>query len=259
MNGYFGTIDTDYGIGTILSNFDSEYINHIIDDSFNFRFRPFTGGMPNMVDVLERQFIAIRVNTPDYIQEIDNTRVETYKEIINKICTYYNLTFTGDFDNIEPGEIHYIAHTLYSIFLSNFTECMVEFFTSYIIKNADYIVDYLKTLPNANIPKENNLAYNSKQYIDPKFVLIHANINTVIYNMAAYDIPLPELLKYIVGYFLDGKDYDKFASLLVDNGDIYKNYYASYILNESTSANMLTTIKLALQTKTQELYNITQY
>ena len=38
MNGYMGSIDTDAGIGTILSHFDSEYVNHIIEDSLNMKF-----------------------------------------------------------------------------------------------------------------------------------------------------------------------------------------------------------------------------
>ena len=113
-----GTIDTDAGIGTILSHFSTEYINHVIDDSLNMKFRPFDGAMPNMVDVLERQFQSIAANSKDYLEKISDVRIESYKEIIYKICSYYNLTFVGDFESMNPQEIYGIAHILYDVFIS---------------------------------------------------------------------------------------------------------------------------------------------
>ena len=52
MNSYTGSIDTDMAIGTILSNFDSAWIMHSIQDSLNMKFRPFNDPMPNFVDIL---------------------------------------------------------------------------------------------------------------------------------------------------------------------------------------------------------------
>lgn len=250
MNGY-NSIDTDYGIGTILGHFNSEYINHVITDSLNMRFRPFDGAMPNMVDILERQFVAISDNAKDYLEEVSNVRIETYKEIIEIICSFYNLTFTGDYESLNPEEIHGIAHTLYDIFISRFTSHMINFFVRYLIDNSDSIVAYLKTLENVNKPKETGV-YDPKKYIDPKFILIHANVNTIMYNMTGYDIPLQILLNC----FLDQSTANRIGSLLADNGDIYKNYYASYILDQRYSAGVLTNIKLLLQSKTQELMQI---
>ena len=66
MNSYMNRIDTDAAIGTILSHFNSDYINHVISDSLNMKFRPFDSPMPNMVDVLNRQFDSIIPNSPDY-------------------------------------------------------------------------------------------------------------------------------------------------------------------------------------------------
>lgn len=249
MNNY--SIDTDAGIGTILSHFSTEYINHVIDDSLKMKFRPFDGPMPNMVDVIERNFQSILANSPDFVQQVQDTRLETYKEIIYKICNYYNLTFTGDFENIDIGEVYGIAHTLYDIFISKFTSHMNDFFVSYIVNNADSIVAYLKTDDNSNKPKEVGF-YNIKNFVDPKFVLIHANINKVIYNMAGYDISLQTLLNY----FLDPITAQRIGSLVQDCGDIYKNYYAYYILDQRYSAGVLTNIKLSLQSRTVETFKI---
>lgn len=249
--GNIATIDTDAGIGTILSHFSTEYINHVIDDSLNMKFRPFDGAMPNIVDVLERQFQSISANSRDYLEKIADVRVETYKEIIFKICSYYNLTFTGDFESMNTQEIYGIAHILYDIFISRFTDYMNNFFVSYIVDNSDSIAAYLKHDENSNRPKESGL-YSPKNFIDPKFILIHANINKVIYNMAGYDIPL----NIILNYFLDPITSSRISSLLIDNGDIYKTHYACYILDQRYSAGVLTNIKLKLQSKTQEAMRI---
>lgn len=252
MSNFSGSIDTDAGIGTILSNFSTEYINHVIGDSLNMKFRPFDGAMPNMVDVLERQFLSILVNSPDYTEKITDVKIETYKEIILNICNYYGLSFSGDFDSMQPEEIHGIAHTLYDIFISRFTEFMIDFFVSYIINNADSIASYLKTDESINKPKEAGI-YSPKNYIDPKYILIHANVNKVVYNMAGYDIDLQTLLNY----FLDPVTSNRIGSLLVDNGDIYKRHYACYIMDQRYTASVLTNIKLKLQSRTQEALNIT--
>lgn len=251
MNNYTRSIDTDAGIGIILSNFSSNYINHVIEDSLNMRFRPFDNPMPNMVDILERQFISILANSPDYIDKTNQVRVDTYKEIILNICNFYNLTFTGDFDSMQLMEIYGIAHTLYDIFISRFTDHMFNFFVSYIVANSDSIASYLKADDQISKIKEAG-AYSAKNYIDPKYIIIHANINKVIYNMTAYDISLNNLL----AYFLDQAKFQRISSLLIDNGDIYKTHYASFIIDQRFSASVLTNIKLKLQSRTQEAMNI---
>ena len=109
----------------------------------------------------------------------------------------------------------------------------------------------MKNDESSNKPKESGL-YSPKNFIDPKFILIHANINKVIYNMAGYDIPIQILLSY----FLDYTTSSRLGSLFIDNGDIYKTHYACYILDQRYSAGVLTNIKLKLQAKTQEAMRI---
>jgi hypothetical protein len=248
INGY-NNIDTDAGIGTILSNFDSDYINHIIDDSLQIKFRPFDTNMPNIPDVLDRNFNAILDHAPDYIDQVKQVRRDTYVEIISKICNYYNLTFGEDFNNINDIELYGICRVMYDIFISGFTQHTIDFFVMYIIQNAQSIASYL----NANKeetpkPQKENNVYGNENYIDPIFITIHANINTVVYNMAGYDIPLNILL----GYFTDPNTAARLNSLLIDNGDIYKNHYASLILDNRSFAGILTNIKLSLQTRTMQ-------
>lgn len=245
------TIDTDQGIGTILSNFDSQYIYHVISDSLNMKFRPFDGPMPNMVDILERQFNSILSHSPDYINQVKEVRFQTYKEIIITICNYYNLTFSADVDNLSQDELFGITRLLYEIFVARFTDYMIDFFVSYIVNNADSIVSYLNIDENSIKPKESG-SYSPKYYIDPKFIIIHANANKVIYNLAAYDITLENLFNY----FVDNITASRLNNIISDNGDIYKNHYASYILDSRYTANILTIIKLRLQARTRESINV---
>lgn len=244
-------IDTDAGIGTILSNFSTDYIEHVIEDSLNMRFRPFDGPMPNYVDILERQFQATMMYAPDYIEKVNEVRVETYKEIINNICRYYNLNFSESFENLTDNEIKTIAHVMYEIFISRFTEYMMDFFVDYIVRNSDSITNSIKADPNSVKPKETGI-YSPENYIDPKYILIHANVNKVAYNMAGYDIGLDTLLSY----FLTPNMAPIFINLLEDRGDIYKNYYAMFILDQRYSASVLTNIKLSLQAKTVEAMKV---
>ena len=54
MNSFANSIDTDMGIGSILSNFETPWIMHTVQDSLNMKFRPFSEPMPNFVDILNR-------------------------------------------------------------------------------------------------------------------------------------------------------------------------------------------------------------
>lgn len=250
MNNNVSSIDTDIGIGSILSNFETAWVLNSVKESLDFRFRPYEMSMPNFVDIINRQFEVLLTSSPDYRDQILQTRDQTFQEVIGIICDYYNLEFTGDLQTLHPAELYGIARTMYEIFVSKFTIYMVDFYVNYVTKNIDSIYAYLINDENIRKPKDKELL--AKNYIDPKFFLIHANLNYVILNTAAYDIPLETLLSY----FVDSNTVNVLCNCLEDKGDIYKNYYASYLKDERYMAELLTSIKLNLQSKTQEAYDI---
>ena len=139
MNNYRGSIDTDMAIGSILSNFDTSWVMHSIEDSLNMKFRPFGEPMPNFVDILNRHFNSVVEAAPDYRDKVEETKNQTYKEIITLICQYYGLSFNEPYEDISPVELYGIAHTLYDIFISRFTDYMINFYITYIIQNMDSI------------------------------------------------------------------------------------------------------------------------
>ena len=250
MNPYTRSLDTDMAIGSILSNFESTWIMHTIQDSLNMRFRPYGEPMPNFVDILDRQFRSILDAGPDYKDQICQTRDDTYIEIINTICGYYNLEFTQSFEELSPIELYGITRTLYDIFISRFSDYIVDFYIQFIMNNIDSIYAYLAADETIKKPREKDMM--AKSYISSKFQLIHANLNKVIMNMGSYDIPLESLLLS----FTDPVTAARLSSILSDKGDIYKNYYAIYLTDQRYMAELLTCIKLKLQSKTQEAYDI---
>lgn len=251
MENYVGSIDTDMAIGSILSNFETPWIMHTIQDSLNMKFRPYQEPMPNFVDILQRQFDAVLMASPDYTDQVLEVRKQTYQEIITAICEYYGLRFTKPFEDIHPVELYGIAQTMYDVFISRFTQYMIEFYIRYIIYNSDSIYAYLTDSipPKRGSAKEKDQI--SKNYIDPKYLLIHQNLNTVILNMTTYDVPLDTLLKF----FLDQNQAARMSELLEDTGDIYKNHYAVYLQDNRYMADVLTVVKLQLQSHTQDTSN----
>lgn len=249
-NSFAGSIDTDMAIGSILSNFETAWVMNTVNDSLNMRFRPFAQPMPNYVDILERQFNTILMAGPDYTEKTQETRNETYKEIIQAICGYYNLVFAKPFEEIGPVELYGIAHSLYDIFVSRFTDYMIEFYIKYIINNMNSIYAYLAADETIKKPREKDTM--AKSYIDPKFQLIHANLNKIILNITTYDVSIETLLSY----FVDPNTAHTLSLLLVDTGDLYKNYYAIYLQDQRYMAQLLTRIKLELQSRTQESFNV---
>ena len=245
MNSY--NIDTDAGIGNILSNLDSDYIIHVVDDSLSKKFRPFDEPMANMIDVLERQFMLILQNAPDYTEKIKDVRKQTYVEIITRIVEYYNLSLTIDIMDIDEETIHTIAKLLYDVFIARFTDNMINFFVKYIMDNSDNIYAYLKSMDNINKPRDNG-AYAKNNFLDEKFILIHANANMVIYNIAGYDINLYTLLNY----FFEPSIAEYLNNIIQDNNDIYKYHYASYIKG-NFGPEVITRIKLELQSRTFQI------
>lgn len=250
MNNYTRSIDTDMAIGSILSNFETPWIMHTVHDSLTMRFRPFGEPMPNFVDIVNRQFDSIENAGPDYMDQIKETKLSTFREIIGAICQYYGLVFTTPFENIDPIELYGIARTMYDIFISRFTQYMIAFYTGYIRDHIDDIYTYLINDETVKKPREKDMPV--KNYIDPKFYIVHSNLNKVILNMASYDIPLNLLLSY----FTDQATATRLSELLEDTGDVYKFHYASYLQDQRYMAELLTSIKLQLQSQTQESYTI---
>ena len=253
---YKNMIDTDAAIGSILSNFETSWIMHTVNDALQlqFKFRPYSEPSPNFVDIVNRQLDNVLLHAPKYADKINEVKIETNREIIDAICNYYNLEFVAKYEELHPLELFGVAHTLYDIFISRFTDYMIDFFISYILRNEDAILASLPELTESNgkMRKPKEWKIKARNFTDPKHYAIHMNLNVILYNITSHDISFDTLLDY----FIPGTyGNNRIAQLVVDRGDFFKNYYASLIMNSIYGSDILTVIKLKLQVYTQEMFS----
>lgn len=246
MNMEMATIDTNRALADILDNFSGDYINDLISKAFIWKFRPYENEMPNYALLFEQKYTGIKDNyTGPSPELIEADRQETYRTMIDVICSNYNL----DVDQSEiPDENTYsLCYALCQILLSEFTDRLVAFFTNYIVNNMD---DLIASLPE---DKRNiKSSYSKKVYTDPKQICIYENMALVLDMVASLDIPFHDLLVAIS----DENTANFIDEYIDDKGDIYKYHFAKYILDPATRTQMITIIKLSFVQTTANKINI---
>lgn len=231
-NNSYASIETDKAISSILGYFSDDYIENTVLESLNYKFRPFNMRMPNFPAIIHEKFAAIKENMPSYLEQINEKELEVYNIIIDIICDHYHLSIV---DEDIPDEYVYTAcYLLYQILVSEFTERMINFFSSYCIANAS---DLVRHIPEENAFKTN---YSKKMYDQQEYITLYDNTEQVLDIIAGLDIPFRELIKYLsdekIANFLD--------YYFNDCADIYKYFFVSFILNPSTRIDTITSIKL---------------
>ena len=230
-------VNTDNMLGSILSNFETQYITDIVRDSINMRFRPYNIGMPGL-NAFEQRFQTIVANLDDYSQKQQTMQVRenTYNEIISIVCQYYNLTYTPN-DDID---VYAVAYFLYDLLVSNFSATIVNFFTNFIVRNQEEL--YKQIAPN--ISKETTNNYSKKMYNNNHLGAIHSFLSVVMDNISVMDIKLQDILQYSV---TDINEINIIGFTITDNNDIFKDHFVPFLKNSSTRSDLITCVKLSLQ------------
>jgi hypothetical protein len=227
---------TDYGIATILSNFSEGMIQDIIKESLDYRFRPFGLRAPNYPEIIDQQLANVKIHSTGYDNEIEEQRVSSMGTIITTILDYYNLSLTTEI----PDELIYsVCYILYQLFVSEFTERMTNFFTQYILNHIESIINKIR-MDNLNNTKASKNSYVKKIYNNQDLELVYENMSYIVDMLAGLDIPFTDL----VAYLSDQKTADFISSYVEDNNDIYKNHFAKFLIDQTTSADMITKIRL---------------
>lgn len=233
-------ISTDYGIATILGNFSDDFIEDTIKESISYRFRPYGLRSPNFPEIINSQLQNVKDHSIGYDDQIEDKRVDVFTTIINIINEYYGLTIVED---IPDEQVYTIAYIMNQLFISEFTERMLNFYTQYIINNMDNILKYL-----AIEPKSSKTAYAKKIYNNEKYITLYDNMNLVVDILAGLDIPLKELITYLS----DQNTADTITTYIAETGDTYKTRFASFILDPSTKPDIITAIKFKFVQLTAE-------
>ena len=230
-------INSDNMLSQILGNFETQYIIDVIRDSINMRFRPYNIGLPGL-NAIEQNFQTIINGLEDYSQKqrTMEVREQTYQEIINILCEYFNLTYTPN----EDTDTYTIAYYLYDILVANFSSTIINFFTVFIVRNQDEL--YKQIAPSISKDTTNN--YSKKMYNNQHLGIIHSYLSLVMDNISVMDIKFYDILNYAVS---DINAINFLQYTISDNNDIFKDYFVCYLQNYSTRTDLITAVKLALQ------------
>lgn len=238
VNDVVSTIETDSALFDILSHFSDDYIDNIITESLELKFRPFNNKLPNYPYLLETNFQAIFDHyAGDNIDVIKDKRYSTFNRIIQVICNYYNLSVTNP---ISDDIIYPFAFTLNQVFVMEFTQRLIDFFTNYIITNASSFVQAItpdKRAPHTNYAKK---IFDNKDKVN--YLIIYENMNTIFDMLIGTDIQFNNL---VLG-LSDQNTANFLTSYLADNGDCYKYHFATYLYNPDYKADMTASIQLNL-------------
>lgn len=242
----YTSINTDKDIASILNQFSDDFIINTISESLLYKFRPFGNRLPNYPYIINMQFEGILNNyTGGDNEQIIDKRNEVFNTMLEIILNAYNLQVV---EEIPDEKLYSLVYVLYQILVSEFTERMLSFFSNYIVSNKDIL---LNAIPDDQ-KIQTKSTYTKKVYSDPTIIALYENMEKVIDIVYSLDIPFIKLMEYLS----DINTAQFICSYIADTGDIYKHYFASYIRNQITRTDMITSIKLRFINSTYENMNI---
>ena len=235
-------ITTENEISVILSHFEPEYVFNIIRDNISQRFKYNQLGMPNIVASFESYFkqLAATYTDASSIEQIQETRLETYKEIISILCSEFQFRFNYE----EIQDYYSSAFYLYSFLVSDFSKNLVTFFSNFIIKERNNIYESLK-LNDMKKNKDNSTLYNKKIYKNNKIAIINANLDYVIDNICVFDITLSDILNNI---YVDKNIVKFLETSILPVQDFFKSTYVP-VIQSPLKPMLLTDIRLYIQSQ----------
>lgn len=234
-------VNIDNQLAGILSQFGDDYIMDIVKDSIANRFRIYDLPRPNVVNAFEITFKDLTDGFTSNTDEIRTTRNRVYTNIINIICDYYNFIF----NQYDDTDIFSAACWLYEVFVSNFTNSMINFYTLYLIREKDSINNALN-LNELSKANETTYVYSKKLFKDYRLANIHCNLEYIIDQISTFDINLNTIL-YTIYNGSNSNIANYILSIISDpTGQFFKNYYESFLYGKE-AADILTQIKLNLQ------------
>ena len=241
-------VNTDKILTEILTRFNSTQIIEIVRESINLRFRPYNTGIPS-INAYESYFTQLHSYLPaqNHSEIIDSVRSQTYDEIINEICRYFNLTYTP----MEGVDNYKICFWLYEVLVSHFTDTLIRFFVNFIITYTDEIYKEL-SIQSQNNEEEMN-AYSKKIYSIEELAVIHNNITIVMDNISTRDITLPIMLQFINA---SPECISIINNCIGENSNTFYTYFCCYLRDIGTRPDLITNVKLALQEYAQNDINI---
>lgn len=204
------------GIENFLDSFNIEETEKIIRDHV---LNMGSYGINQSVDYYRPYYVKyhhLKVDidkgiTDDIVKECKNKAKIIALMFINAICTKFNLDVDDEWlDNMSDSELQGVTLMLYSFFVLNLNEVLIEVFTKYIDANHEELAKSFDDNPKTN---KDATFISLKNSLPSDFAVIGANIYDVCYlildrlneeQFIQYIDGDNEMQEPILNYFLDG-------------------------------------------------------
>lgn len=222
-------------VANILSHFDSDYVMTIIRNHLQNRFTYSSSVMtkPNIVVSYDMTFKELLDQYPFDRENILTVRQDSYREIINTICSFYGLQFYPPDNDVD---LYSAAYFLYECFVSKFDFFVTKFFANFVVMNRDTLWDTLD-LARFKKDKDSTTLYGKKAYDNIKMAVIMSKMNEILYYLLAIDVDLPTFISSC--YPVEEAN---FINTLIYSEDFYKTHVCPAI----QLPNIITDIKLKI-------------
>lgn len=237
-------VNPDIQLADILSKFNYDYISDVIDNSLQ-SIPTMQQQLPNIVYGYGINFNHLLNGFTGNSKEINDTSRTVYTDIIDKICAFYNVTCTSNPEEIGM-DLFNTAYYMYDFFVSKFFDNMILFFSMYIIKERDNIISGFKEIKTSNREADNIIQYTKQIFKSDSLAYIYANIEYVLSSTGTFDIPLNDIIDYILGE--NTTESNTLKLIVTDNGNFFRdNYYNRMIRNTDIIADIVVAIRMSLQ------------
>lgn len=247
MNSEQYNIVSENELTEVLAHFNTEFIMSIIDSAIANRNNPTAfASNPNIIDAWDANFKQIinYYGSADVTERVNTLRVDTYQEIIKRICTYHGLNFT-----IDDVDLYSAAHYLYQFFVSDFLKYMDQFFAMYIIGEAAGLYEAMN-LGSLKKNKDTSTIYSKKIFPDPRLAIINANIDMVVTYISGMDISLDQIFARCG---LTNQEAAYLNNLVCDQDNFFRNHYVTTIANEYVRPIRLNNIRFIIRSLASQI------
>ena len=177
-------------VASLLSNFNNNYIMDVVNDNVSRRFNHSVSiSKPNIVGAFELNFKDITAAYPTDYDNVMMIREDTYRQVINSICNGFGgIMYVGDLD-----DSYQLAYNMYDIFVCNYSDSLVRFFTNYILTYYNELYDAMG-LEQYKKSKDSTSLYMKKITDMTEVTVILSRIRDVIYYISGFDINIARFL-----------------------------------------------------------------
>lgn len=229
-------------LSVILSQFDATYIMNVIEDTLGRQLNSFNlMGPPNAVESFELMFKELYETYPEDHTNIDDSRIEVYREIIDSICRHMQLSF----QETERLDLYTMAYYLYDFYVAHLNNYLVTFYDRYIQSEKDNLCANYRL---EGLERKRDMGASYVHYAfgdDETMALVVANLPLVLSNLR--QMPIPDEYVYRTIY---GPQNESIVQLFIQNvvprGSVF-GLFNTLLFNEQLYPTIVTHIRMAIQ------------